>query len=111
MDVHVPYPVTRQLRLRGVDVITAQEDGGRRLQDPLLLDRAAALDRALVTQDEDFLTEATRRMREGISFSGVIYAHPLGMTIGRFVDDLELTSLAADMEYIRNRIEWLPLKR
>lgn len=27
MDVHIRGAVTRQLRLRGVDVLTAQEDG------------------------------------------------------------------------------------
>lgn len=27
MDVHVPGSITRQLRRRGVDVLTAQEDG------------------------------------------------------------------------------------
>ena len=111
MDVHVPAPVTRALRLRRVDVITAQQDGCGMLDDPLLLDRATALHRALVTQDEDLLIEATHRMRQGISFSGVIYACQSGITMGRFIADLELISLAADMEYIRDRIEWLPLTR
>ena len=30
MDVHVPLPITSALRLRGVDVLTAQEDGASR---------------------------------------------------------------------------------
>jgi len=111
MDAHVPGAVTRGLRLRGVDVITAQDDGRDELDDPLLLDRATELDRALVTQDDDLLAEATRRMRVNIHFSGVIYAHQLGITIGRFIDDLALISLGADRDYIRNRIEWLPLRR
>jgi len=111
MDAHVPGAVTRGLRLRGVDVITAQDDGRDDLDDPLLLDRATELDRALVTQDDDFLTEATRRMQADIPFSGVIYAHQLGITIGRFIDDLTLISLGAEMDYLRNRIEWLPLRR
>ena len=42
MDVHVHAAITEGLRLRGVDVLTAQEDGGRRLPDPALLDRATA---------------------------------------------------------------------
>ena len=33
MDVHIPAAITEGLRLRGVDVLTAQEDGGRRLSD------------------------------------------------------------------------------
>ena len=33
MDVHVPQPITDQLRHRGVDVLTAIEDGARELAD------------------------------------------------------------------------------
>jgi hypothetical protein len=47
MDVHVPAAVTQALRLRGVDVLTAQEDNARRLLDDELLDRATALGRVL----------------------------------------------------------------
>jgi hypothetical protein len=42
MDVHVPRAMTERLRLRGIDVLTAQEDDARALTDPELLDRAAA---------------------------------------------------------------------
>jgi hypothetical protein len=44
MDVHVPFAITAGLRLRGVDVLTAQEDGAAELDDDLLLDRAALSD-------------------------------------------------------------------
>ena len=43
MDVHVPLAITEALRQRGLDVITAQEDGARRFDDPALLDRATEL--------------------------------------------------------------------
>ena len=49
MDVHVRRAVTAGLRLRGVDVLTAQEDGNRELLDPELLDRATELGRVLFT--------------------------------------------------------------
>ena len=58
LDVHIPAAITEGLRLRGVDVLTAQEDGGRRLPDDKLLDRATALGRVLFTQDDDLLREA-----------------------------------------------------
>ena len=40
MDHHVPRPITNGLRLRGVDVLTAAEDGVAELEleDPDLLD-------------------------------------------------------------------------
>ena len=61
MDVHVRRAVTAGLRLRGVDVLTAQEDDTGELPDPELLNRATELGRALFTQDDDLLREAKRR--------------------------------------------------
>ena len=50
MDVHVKRAVTEGLRLRQVDVLTAQEDGAAELSDAELLDRAASLGRVLFTR-------------------------------------------------------------
>jgi predicted nuclease of predicted toxin-antitoxin system len=61
MDVHVRRAVTTGLRLRGVDVLTAQEDGAGGFDDPRLLNRATELGRVLFTQDDDLLKEAARR--------------------------------------------------
>ena len=55
MDVHVPRAVTIGLRLRGIDVLTAQEDGSAELDDASLLRRATDLSRILVSQDKDLL--------------------------------------------------------
>lgn len=40
MDEHIPKAITLGLRLRGVDVLTAQEDGKEGNSDSELLDRA-----------------------------------------------------------------------
>jgi hypothetical protein len=109
MDVHVPAAVTRGLLLRNVDVLTAQLDGTTELEDPELLDRARTLNRVLVSQDEDLLAEATRRQRSGISFNGVFYAHQLGITIGRFINDLEVLAQCGEPEDYLDRVEYLPL--
>ena len=53
MDVHIPLAITEGRRRRGIDVLTAQQDGADRLEDELLLQRATRLDRALFSQDED----------------------------------------------------------
>jgi hypothetical protein len=42
MDQHVPRAITAGLRLRGVDVITAYENGSDAFEDPALLDRATS---------------------------------------------------------------------
>jgi len=54
MDVHVPQPITDQLRHRGVDVLTAIEDGARELADAELLQHAGELGRVIFTQDVRF---------------------------------------------------------
>jgi hypothetical protein len=74
-----------------------------------LLDRAAALGRVLFTQDADLLREATRRLTEGIPFSGVIYAHQLGVPIGVCVRDLELIAKASDPDDLRDQVTHLLL--
>lgn len=109
MDHHVPRAVTNGLRLRGVDVLTAHEDGASDLQDPALLDRAAELDRVLFTQDDDLLVEATLRQRRGQSFRGVIYAHQLRVSIGDCIRDLELVARAGEPEDMAEQVLFLPL--
>lgn len=90
MDHHVPRAITLGLRLRGVDVITAFQDGTSELDDAALLDRSGELGRVLFTRDDDLLVEATIRHRAGIPFHGIVYAHQLQASIGKCVEDLEL---------------------
>jgi len=109
MDEHVHRAITAGLRLRGVDVLTVQDDNRRNTPDDVLLDRATELGRVIFTQDEDLLAEAKRRQVEYILFSGVIYAHQLRTTIGVCVRDLELIAQAAEPADLANRVEYLPL--
>ncbi len=109
MDHHVPHAITLGLRLRGLDVLTAFEDGTSELQDAALLDRAGELGRVLFTRDGDLLAEATRRQRAGIPFPGVVYAHQLRVAIGRCVQDLAIIAEAGESEDLKNGVVFLPL--
>lgn len=109
MDHHVPKAITVGLRLRGVDVVTAHEDGADQLDDDVLLKRAHELGRALFTQDDDLLEEATKCQREGIWFSGVIYAHQLRVTIGICIRDLEIIAMSGEMKDLENQVIFLQL--
>jgi len=109
MDVHVPYAVTMGLRMRGVDVLTAQEDESTRLSDSELLDRATQLNRILVSFDDDLLSEGVSRQRSSNPFSGIIYGHQLKITVGSCVSDLELIAKVAEPVDLKNRIEYLAL--
>jgi hypothetical protein len=65
----VKAAITAGLRRRGIDVATAQEDGGARLED-------------------DLLGVARARQTAGVFFAGLIDGHPLAATVGK--DGLDL---------------------
>ena len=109
MNTHVPRAITVGLRLRGIDVLTAQDDNAANLSDSELLDRAQTLQRVLFSFDDDLLAIATQRQRGGIPFTGVIYAHPLRSSIGACIRDLEIIAKAGEAEDLANRVEFLPL--
>jgi hypothetical protein len=107
MVVNVHRGITEGLRSRGVDVITAQEDGTTRLEDSDLLDRATALGRVLFTNDQDLLRIVPARQQLGVPFAGVIYA-PQTSPLGRVLSDLELCALACEPEEFANSLTYLP---
>jgi hypothetical protein len=108
MDVHIPQAVTHQLRRRGVDVITAAEDNSTQLNDAELLARATKLQRLLVTQDIRFRVRAESWQAEHRPFAGLAFAHPLAITIGQFVRDLEAIAVASLDGECDNTVFYLP---
>ena len=109
MDHNVPRAITNGLKLKGVDLITAYEDGSSQLDDTELLDRASELERVLFTRDYNLLQEATKRQRAGVPFYGIIYAHQLKISIGDCIRDLEIIAEAGDPEDLINQVQFLPL--
>jgi hypothetical protein len=110
MDQHVRAEITAALRVRGIDVMTAFDDGHDRAQDEAVLQRATELNRVLFSQDADMLMLTTARQRRSIRFGGLVYAHPLGITIGQCVADLEFICLVCEAEELENRVIYLPLR-
>jgi hypothetical protein len=108
MDHHVPMAITQGLRLRGVDVLTAHEDGAATWDDEQILERATQLGRTLFSQDEDLLAIAHQWLNTGRDSAGLVYAHQLNITIGQAVANLELIAKAMDPQDMRNRIEFIP---
>src|SRR5579871_4944227 len=95
MDENVRGAITRGLRQRGVEVVTAQEDGRDNTPDPEVLDRATELHMLLFTNDPDLLAEARQRQGEGREFTGVVFAHQR-VPVGPCVEDLELIAKACE---------------
>jgi hypothetical protein len=108
MSHNVHQPVTTGLRLRGVEVLTAFEDGHHTADDPDLLDRSGGLGHVLFSQDEDLLAEAVRRQRAGIPFSGLIYCHQERLGIGPLVEEFELIAKASEPSEVKDRIVYVP---
>ncbi len=108
MDVHIPQAITDQLRRRGVDVVTAIEDGCAELPDDQLLEQAQTLGRLLFTQDIRFKALAEDWQRRGRPFAGLLFGHQLRGTIGQYVKDMQLIAEASDPEEWVGVVEYLP---
>lgn len=108
-DVHVDHAIVGQLRLRQVEVLTAQEDGTDQLSDELLLEHASRLGRPVVTHDIRFQAMAENWQRQGRPFCGLVFAHPMQVSVGRCVRDLELIAKATDPQDWVSAVIRLPL--
>ena len=109
VDVHVDAAIVRQLRLRQVEVVTAQELDVARLPDDSLLEHAAQLGQPLFTHDIRFYAMAQRWIAQGKPFCGIIFAHYMQVSIGQCVHDLEIIAKATGPEDWQSAILRLPL--
>jgi Domain of unknown function (DUF5615) len=109
MDAHIPHAITEQLRLRGVEVLAATEEGTNRLPDDQLLETASALERVVFTHDNRFRAMAEQWQREGRQFAGLAFGPAEGASIGQYVRDLELLAKASEPGEWQNTVMYLPL--
>src|SRR5262245_22019804 len=110
LDVHVDKAIHDQLRLRGVDVLRAQDDNAAEMTDYKLLQHTTELDRLVFTHDVRFKAMAEEWQRAGKPFAGLLFGNQLGVTIGADVKDLELIAEATvDAEWM-NIVQHLPYK-
>ena len=107
-DVHVDKAIHDQLRLRGVDVLRAQDDGTAERSDEELLRRATELGRLIFTQDLRFKGLAEHWQRNGKAFSGLLFGNQLGVTVGAYVKDLELIAKTTEPTEWENIVQYLP---
>lgn len=110
LDVHVDKAIHDQLRLRGVDVLRAQDDGAAEMADADLLQRVNELGRVIFTQDVRFKALAEDWQRTGRAFAGLLFGSQLGVTIGTYVKDLELIAKATEPAEWVNIVEHLPYR-
>lgn len=111
MDHHVRAEITEGLRQRGIDVLTALDDGSSRFDDSHLLARATEHDRVLVSQDKDLLVIAAKWQQTGRDFAGIVFAAEQDADIGGTIEYLELVARLLTPEEMRNLVEFIPTRR
>lgn len=102
MDEHVHPAITRGLRLRNIDVLTAQEARMLGASDEEHLSLAASSGRVLFTHDDDFL----KLHSTGFTHGGIAFAHQRS-AIGHIVRALTLIHEILSVEEMKNRVEFL----
>jgi hypothetical protein len=110
-DHHVPGAITRGLQQRGIDVITAWDDGRAKVPDEPLLARATELSRILVTLDKGFHRLAKHWRRCGREFSGIVFGIQERIQVAETIEYLEIFAHVMSADEMRNRIEYLPQAR
>ena len=105
-DECVNQTVCPGLRLRGVTILTAQEDGREATDDNQILNRATELNHLLVTSDEDFFAIVSNRLKQSIPFTGVIFLRAQ-LSVGYAVENLEIYAKAGNLEDFVNKITFL----
>lgn len=105
-DECVNQKICSGLRLRGVTILTAQEDGKDAIDDNEILTRATELNYLLVTSDEDFFALASTRLKQSSYFTGVIFLRA-ELSVGYAVESLEIYAKAGNLEDFANKVTFL----
>jgi len=114
LDHHYPATIAPELRIRGLDVVSAQELGWDRLSDAELLRSCGSDHRGLLTNNvADFMVLAREWQLDRDRHSGMIFTSdrqwPRTRDMsGRFVDALiSLMEMQPDDDSLAGTIIWL----
>jgi predicted nuclease of predicted toxin-antitoxin system len=106
-DECVDARIVAGLRRRGVDIVSAHDEGLLGATDEGHLERAASLGRVVLTADHDFLRMASERANAGGSHPGLVFILPR-TDVGDAIRGALLVAEALDPADLLNRIEWVP---
>jgi predicted nuclease of predicted toxin-antitoxin system len=103
LDESAPTRLAPALRLRGIDVTLPNETGLISASDTRHLEYALLQNRAIYTQDADFL----RLHSQGVEHAGILYSHPEAHSLGQLIQLLVLVWELLEDKELRNRVEYL----
>ena len=106
-DECVDARVVAGLRRRGVDIITAADEGLLHASDQEQFARATHLGRPIVTAEHDFLRLACGHWETGTPFSGVILIQP-ATRVGDAVHAIVLLATVLNSDDMSNWVEVVP---
>jgi hypothetical protein len=102
-DQHLSHDVADGLRLRGIDVLTAQQAGRCGLPDPDQLQFATSAERVIVTFDTDYLALDA----SGVVHAGIAWCPATKHSIGGLINALLLVHGVLTRDEMRNHVEYL----
>lgn len=103
LDENVPVEVARQLKLRGIDVVTVRDLGLLGEDDINHLQNATQQGRVFCTYDTDFLQLAAM----GFEHGGIVFGQQSVHYIGEWVNWLTLMHAVYAAEDMLNQIEYM----
>jgi uncharacterized protein with PIN domain len=103
LDENVPTEIGRQLRLSGIDTVSARDLGQLGGSDPDHLQRATSMGRVLCTHDQDFL----RLAAEDVEHAGIAFAPQNRASIGGWVRNLRALHAMYDSGQVKNQVFFL----
>lgn len=103
LDENLPVEIARQLRLRGIDVVTARDLELLGVGDAQHLARAQVMGCVFCTHDADFLELAA----SGVEHHGIVFGQQDIHYIGDWVNWLALMHAIYTADEMVNRIEFL----
>ena len=105
LDENVPTEIARQLRLSGIDTVSARDLGQLGGSDPDHLRRATSMGRVLCTHDQDFL----RLAAEGAEHAGIAFSPQNRVSIGGWVRNLRALHGRYESSQVKNKVFFLSL--
>ncbi len=101
-DENVPLAVSRAIKKRGIDILTAKDTGMLHQEDKAQLSFAISEKRAVITHDSDFLNLIAKETHYGLLF------FTKQVEIGQAIEEIERIYLAYTAEDLKGIILFLP---
>jgi hypothetical protein len=102
LDEHIDPAVAMQLRLRGIDVLTADEAGLRHAPDTRYFQHSRETTRVIVTYDRHF----AGMHHQGVEHSGIVFFPKGRRSVGEIVEALTLVHGVFRSEEMVGHIEF-----